>query len=398
MRARWRERAAAGLAADVSGVSRPVAQALNAARARRRGGRCWPCRRGRSATFPPQTLRPGSAVAVGYSNGDVRTSSVGTVAYVDGDRVWIFGHALEGDGRRALLLQDAYVFRIINNPLSLGALGATYKLARLRSRPRHGHSATASAPSPAARAAAAHGARQGDRPRRGQQGDQRSVVANAADEAAVDLPERRVVDVVRGAAGGLAGRRRGARQHALAAHRRDVRADHASPSSRSRCASATATSPTAAGQAEDGSVANAVLCGVANDLGGALATIDAYTGKPPTRDRRQRPAARSTAAPTRRSSARHAPGARPSGPARPRPGVAPARPRRPPDAHLHDAHPRLAAQRQPARCGSSAQDADQGEDGFTTIILGEEEEENEGGDPGPATLDELAESVRATQR
>ena len=79
-------------------------------------------------SFAPQTLRPGSAVAVGYSNGDVRTSSVGTVAYVDGDRVWIFGHELEGNGRRALLLQDAYIFRIINNPLSLGALAATYKL------------------------------------------------------------------------------------------------------------------------------------------------------------------------------------------------------------------------------------------------------------------------------
>ena len=37
-----------------------------------------------------------------------------------------------------------------------------------------------------------------------------------------------------------------------------------------------------AGQAEDGSVTNAVLGGAANDLGGALATIDAYTGKPPT--------------------------------------------------------------------------------------------------------------------
>ena len=80
-------------------------------------------------SFPPQTLRPGSAVAAGYSNGDVRTSAIGTVAYVDGDRVWVFGHQLEGVGRRALLLQDAYVFRVINNPLQLGQIGATYKLA-----------------------------------------------------------------------------------------------------------------------------------------------------------------------------------------------------------------------------------------------------------------------------
>ena len=44
------------------------------------------------------------------------------------------------------------------------------------------------------------------------------------------------------------------------------------------------------------------------------------------------------------------------------------------------------------------QDADQGEDGFTTIILGEEDERDEGGDPGPATLAELAAQVRGTQR
>ena len=59
----------------------------------------------------------------------MRTSATGTVAYVDGDRVWVFGHELEGNGRRALLLQDAYVYRIINNPLQLGAIGSTYKLA-----------------------------------------------------------------------------------------------------------------------------------------------------------------------------------------------------------------------------------------------------------------------------
>ena len=40
------------------------------------------------------------------------------------------------------------------------------------------------------------------------------------------------------------------------------------------------------------------------------------------------------------------------------------------------------------------QDADQGDDAFTTIILGDDDEENEGGDPGPATLDDLAERSR----
>ena len=38
---------------------------------------------------------------------------------------------------------------------------------------------------------------------------------------------------------------------------------------------------TAAGQGDDGSTSNAVQSGIVSDLSGALATIDAYTGKPP---------------------------------------------------------------------------------------------------------------------
>jgi len=48
---------------------------------------------------------------------------------VDGDRVWVFGHQLEAAGRRALLLQDAYVFRVINNPLGIPGVAGTYKYA-----------------------------------------------------------------------------------------------------------------------------------------------------------------------------------------------------------------------------------------------------------------------------
>ena len=112
----------------VSGVTGPVAQALAAAGAKA-GRPVLTVPPGPLGSFPVQTLRPGSAVAAGYSNGDIRTSAVGTVAYVDGDRVWVFGHQLEAAGRRALLLQDAYVFRIVNNPNQLGQIGATYKLA-----------------------------------------------------------------------------------------------------------------------------------------------------------------------------------------------------------------------------------------------------------------------------
>src|SRR3954470_6242303 len=112
----------------VSGLSSPVAQQLEAAAAKA-GRTVLAVPPGPLGTLPAQTLRPGSAVAVGYSDGDVRTSAVGTVVYVDGDKVWLFGHSLDGVGRRALLLQDAYVFQVINNPLQVGTAASTYKLA-----------------------------------------------------------------------------------------------------------------------------------------------------------------------------------------------------------------------------------------------------------------------------
>ena len=42
--------------------------------------------------------------------------AVGTVTYVDGQTVYAFGHELDGAGRRSLLLQDAYVYYVVNNP------------------------------------------------------------------------------------------------------------------------------------------------------------------------------------------------------------------------------------------------------------------------------------------
>jgi hypothetical protein len=80
-------------------------------------------------SFPAQQLVPGSAFGVGYASGDIAASAIGTVTYVDGDRVWGFGHPLDGVGARSLLLQDAYVFRVINNPLALGEFSGTYKYA-----------------------------------------------------------------------------------------------------------------------------------------------------------------------------------------------------------------------------------------------------------------------------
>ena len=74
-------------------------------------------------------FRPGSAVSVGLSSGDVSIGAVGTVAYTDGDKVWSFGHQFDAVGRRSLFLQGAYVAAVIGNPVQTSEGGGTYKLA-----------------------------------------------------------------------------------------------------------------------------------------------------------------------------------------------------------------------------------------------------------------------------
>jgi hypothetical protein len=109
----------------VAGLTRPVERALVATA--RRGGRAIiaaPKAPGPAGPFEP--LRPGSAVSVGLSSGDIWIGGVGTVTYVDGGTAWLFAHPFEGVGRRSLLLQEAYVHTIVGNPDP--ALGS-YKLA-----------------------------------------------------------------------------------------------------------------------------------------------------------------------------------------------------------------------------------------------------------------------------
>lgn len=95
---------------------------------------------GRTLVTAPSSLRqapglpgavtpivPGSAVFVGYSTGQVALGALGTAAYTDGPKVWMFGHPFEASGRRALYLQTARVSSIINNPIGAAEL-STYKL------------------------------------------------------------------------------------------------------------------------------------------------------------------------------------------------------------------------------------------------------------------------------
>lgn len=111
-----------------TGLAAPVRRALTDAAAR--AGRPVLAARGGPAAprFAPQPLVPGAAVAVGYADGDFTAGAVGTVTYRNGRDLWAFGHPLDGAGRRALFLQDAYVYGIIGNPIGAPGL-TTYKLA-----------------------------------------------------------------------------------------------------------------------------------------------------------------------------------------------------------------------------------------------------------------------------
>ncbi len=82
---------------------------------------------GTSAAFAPQPLAPGSSVSVGLTSGDIAIGAIGTVAYTDGQAVWIFGHEMDGAGRRSLFLQDAWIHTVVNNPVAVQDV-ATYKL------------------------------------------------------------------------------------------------------------------------------------------------------------------------------------------------------------------------------------------------------------------------------
>jgi hypothetical protein len=113
----------------VSGLTGRAATLVQRA-ARRAGRPLLVTPAGPVSGYPRTELRPGSAVAASISTGDLGLGAVGTVTYRDGDDIWAFGHAFEGLGRRALFLQDAYVYTVISNPLGLQDFGAiTYKLA-----------------------------------------------------------------------------------------------------------------------------------------------------------------------------------------------------------------------------------------------------------------------------
>lgn len=379
---------------SVSGLSTSVANALVAASAKA-GRPVLAVPPGPLGSFAPQTLRPGSAVAVGYSTGDLRTSAVGTVSYVDGDRVWVFGHQLEGVGRRALLLQDAYVFRIVNNPLALGALSGTYKLAS------SGHDLGTVSSDGFSAVAGRTGALPHTVPvqviaRDLDTNGTRVVNTAAADEAAVDLPSggswtsfvaplavsQAAADVLGSTPARLTGNM--CARITIKELAKPVRFCNRYVS-------------VSAAQGDDGSTLNAVLSGASNDLATAISAIDSYTGTPPQvtginvllRVRRGADQAfiRSVKLPAR---------VRPGQRVRAR--VSLQRVRGGTLTRNYTLRIPADAPRGSQRVRFVGQDADQGDDGFTTIIIGDDDERDEGGDPGPASLRELEQQIKATER
>jgi hypothetical protein len=261
----------------ISGVSSSIATALQTT-AQKAGRTVLAVPAGPLGSFPKQTLRPGSAVGTAYSSGDLRYGAVGTVSYVDGDKVWAFGHPLEDAGPRALLLQDAYVFRVVNNPVQLSS-AATYKLASL------GHDLGTLTNDSTDAVAGRTGALPHTVPvtvtaRDVGTGTSRTVNTRVADEAAVDLPSGgswltsiaplAVVQAATNVLGSTPSRVTGqmCARIGVAELKQPLRFCNRYVS-------------IAQEQSEDGSLGNAVTTGAAGDLVSALSSIDAYTGKPP---------------------------------------------------------------------------------------------------------------------
>lgn len=112
---------------SISGLSTPVGRVFERA-SRRAGRRLIAAPASPRQVVGAPSLRPGSAVTVSLATGDISAGAIGTVAYVDGDAVWAFGHPFDGVGRRELFLSAAYVFAVVSNPAATEE-ASTYKLA-----------------------------------------------------------------------------------------------------------------------------------------------------------------------------------------------------------------------------------------------------------------------------
>jgi hypothetical protein len=262
----------------VSGLSGPLGRAMQAA-GRKAGRSVLATPPGPLGSFPVQTLRPGSAVSAGYTSGDVRIGAVGTVAYTDGDGVWAFGHPFENAGARALLLQDAYVFRVINDPHTGVDGGGSYKLAA------PGHEVGTITNDALAAVAGRVGALPPSVPVKAtaidaDTGEQRVVEARVADEVDADNPTGigplgSFAPLIVAQAAGSVLRSGPAKLTGTSCFRVTLQERPDSPVS--FCNRETSGGP---GDFEDGGFGNPIASTAASDLFELLSIVEAYEGKP----------------------------------------------------------------------------------------------------------------------
>lgn len=70
---------------------------------------------GGSVSEPPEGFHPGDAVAIKLIDGDIEMASTGTVTYVEGNDVLIFGHPLFQMGNVSFPVSRAYVYTVVPN-------------------------------------------------------------------------------------------------------------------------------------------------------------------------------------------------------------------------------------------------------------------------------------------
>ncbi|MFN8546845.1 MAG: SpoIVB peptidase S55 domain-containing protein [Candidatus Eisenbacteria bacterium] len=70
---------------------------------------------GKPGDVPVKPLEPGSAVSLPLVMGDADLAAVGTVTYVDGDKIIAFGHPMVQAGRVAFPMGSAWIYGVIPN-------------------------------------------------------------------------------------------------------------------------------------------------------------------------------------------------------------------------------------------------------------------------------------------
>lgn len=75
----------------------------------------------------PLPLEEGGAVAASFVTGDLKLGAIGTVTYIDGNRMLAFGHPFMSRGKTSYFMGNSYIFTVVPShliPFKLGSIGA----------------------------------------------------------------------------------------------------------------------------------------------------------------------------------------------------------------------------------------------------------------------------------